>query len=230
MHIQFSSRKYIKILYKITAVLVVVHVILQVLKFAFGHDQIFGLIKLFNLDEENNFPSLFSFMLFLIAAKLAGWITYDAWKKQKRFVWQWTGVSVFLLWFAADEILAIHERWSPVIREMLHTSGLFYYFWQLPYILIFIVMLVFYFPFLKSWSREFCARVFGAAFIFGMGVFVLEALGGWRYSITGPNDVVYMILATIEETCEMVGVIIFIYALLEYARQEIGEVHIEWQK
>ena len=40
------------------------------------------------------------------------------------------------------------------------------------------------------------------------------------------DDFIYMILSTIEETLEMIGMTVLIYSLLEYLRVEIKEIRV----
>lgn len=51
-------------------ILVLAHITGQVTKYVWEHDTAYGLIRLFDLDNENNIPSYFSASLLLVAALL----------------------------------------------------------------------------------------------------------------------------------------------------------------
>jgi len=48
--------------------------------------------------------------------------------------------------------------------------------------------------------------------------------GGRGVRSSGKEDLPYGMIATVEESCEMAGVIVFIYALLRYLADNYGEV------
>ncbi|MGY8769769.1 MAG: hypothetical protein ACKVH8_15225 [Pirellulales bacterium] len=66
-------------------------------------------------------------------------------------------------------------------------------------------------------------------FLFAGGVFVSGAIGIEVLSATiadanGENNLAYACVVTLEEACEMFGVVIFIYALCDYIERDIGSL------
>jgi hypothetical protein len=54
----------------------------------------------------------------------------------------------------------------------------------------------------------------GAVYVGGaLGV---ESISGWQAAAHGEHNLGYHLIVTLEELCEMMGVVLFIYALLDY--------------
>jgi len=62
--------------------------------------------------------------------------------------------------------------------------------------------------------------------IFLTGVLGIELLGAREADLHGTETVVYCLLYTLEEMLEMLGIILFIYALLSHLVQETGPLSI----
>ena len=210
--------------------LLAVHLVLQTLKFAFGHDHVMGLTDMFDLNDENNIPTLFSFFLYVTAAKLLGWIAYESWASHRQLANRWAALSIVFAWLSLDELLALHEGWIAPLRGYFQTSGPMYFIWQLPYVILLAVLCVFCIPLWKSLPKEIRRWIIAAAGIFLSGVIVFESLEGWYWSTLGERqDAAFMLLATAEEVFEMSGLVVLIYALLEYCRLEIRQVNFRWE-
>jgi|GEM_PF-3569335 len=57
--IKINTRKITIFLFAITGVLLITHLTGQIEKHVFDHPSIYGLVPLFNLNNENNIPTLF---------------------------------------------------------------------------------------------------------------------------------------------------------------------------
>lgn len=94
----------------------------------FGRDTIWGLRRLFDLDEENNVPTYFSSLQLLAAAILLGLIACH--EAQIRSPWRWHfGVlAVGFVALSLDEMASIHE--ALLARLGLSLLGdTFYFTW-----------------------------------------------------------------------------------------------------
>lgn len=225
MSVTISSRKIVRGLAVCGGWLVLAHLVMQFLKFNYDHSNVVGLVRFFDLDQERNLPTVFSFGLLLTAAGVLGLIARDAAVNAKPYPARWSGLMILFFWVALDEILCIHEEWLPFLRGYFNTKGLLYYCWQIPYLLVLAVLMFFYFPFIKVLAPV-RRWVIMAGVLYFTGVVVCESLSGLYHYLTGNRgeSIVYMLLTTIEESCEMAGVIVFIYAMLEYARREVKHI------
>ena len=60
-----------------------------------------------------------------------------------------------------------------------------------------------------------------AGAIFVGGAIGVEMLGGHWFVTQGRDNVTYVALQTLEETMEMMGIVVFIYALAEYLDEHL---------
>jgi hypothetical protein len=230
MRLKISSKETVKKLGICIFFLVAIHVAIQMARIGFGYDQLGGLTHVFDLDDEFNIPSLFSLFLFGIVSVLLGLIAHYSEQEKKPYYIQWAGMAVIFFWLGFDEILSIHEPWEPILRSLLHTKGIFYYIWQLPYLIFFLGIISFYIPFWKDLNPKIRLQMIWSAVFYLTAVIVLESLGGRYYALHSLHDPVrdpiYITFSTIEETFEMIGLTIFIHSLLEYIRLEVSKIEI----
>lgn len=119
-----------------------------------------------------------------------------------------------------DEIASIHERWSTPFRIALNTSGFLYHAWVIPYGIILVVFTLIYFRFLMRLTKSIRKLFVVSGTTYVIGALGFELLGGWQNDLFGSNNLTYSILYTCEEFLEMLGIVIFIYALLVYITKQ----------
>ena len=80
-----------------------------------------------------------------------------------------------------------------------------------------------YLPFVFELPKETRNHFLLAGVIFVTGAFGVEMLGAREADLYGYETVTYCVLYSLEEMLEMLGIVLFIYALLSYlARQQGG--------
>jgi hypothetical protein len=115
-----------------------------------------------------------------------------------------------------DEGAVIHEIFSDPLREALNTTGYLTFAWLIVFVPLVILFALFYIRFLfRLPPRTRNLFILAGAIFVGGAVFV-EAVSANRYYLDGGVSFPYLALATVEEFCEMLGVVLFIYALLSY--------------
>ncbi len=184
-------------------------------KFYFGHNYVYGLVPLFDFNKEGNIPTLYSSLALMFASGLL-LIIARAHKKNGAEHLSWLGLSVIFLFLSIDEIASIHEQFGSLIREALNTSGLLYYAWVIPYGAVLLVLAILYFTFLIRLPKNIMILFVISGVTFVSGAIGFELLGGRQHELYGANNITYAIYYTLEEFLEMLGVVIFIYALLTY--------------
>lgn len=202
----------------VAAMLVVIHLSWQLFTYWTGHDYVFGLIRLFHLNQEYNVPSLFSALLLLTAAALLAHIWRHERQRGARDAAKWTVLAVGFLYMAIDEFSAIHELLIFPGRELLgnRSFGLFYYAWVIPAIAIVLVLAWYFLGFLlRLPAKTRLGFIIGGMLYIG-GAIGMELLGGRHHELYGKQNLTYFTYITIEESLEMAGVIVFIHALLQY--------------
>ncbi|RUR83400.1 hypothetical protein ACF3DV_15570 [Chlorogloeopsis fritschii PCC 9212] len=171
---------------------------------------------LFNVDEETNIPSLYSayallvcsILLFLIASakKIAG----------EAYISHWKSLSFIFMALSLDEFMSFHERLIEPLQNSLNTSGFLYYAWVIPGTIFVLIFLLAFLRFITTLPTKIKRLFIIAGTIYVSGAIGMEMLGGYYTNLYGEKNIIYAILTTIEEFLEMLGIVIFIYALMSY--------------
>jgi hypothetical protein len=128
-----------------------------------------------------------------------------------------------------DEAASIHEM-GTALQPVLHTTGYLAYGWVIPgsiFVLIVLVMSLRFLAALPMYTR----RLFlTAGAIYVGGALRIEMLEAQYETLHGRENLTYsLLLQGVEEGMEMVGIIIFLYALSSYLSSYRGEVVIEFR-
>ncbi|MEF3075655.1 hypothetical protein V2P20_11535 [Methylobacter sp. Wu1] len=198
----------------------------QLISYITGDDRLYGFVSLFNVDAEHNIPTFFTVFLLLSAALLLSVITLLERNRTASRVSHWLILSCGFLLMAVDELVSIHERLIKPIRNLLGNGnlGVFYFAW-----VILGIALIFFLAwfFLKFWLRlpaKTRLTFFMAAVIYIGGSIGFEMIGGRYAEVHGLEDLTYKMIATVEESLEMAGIILFIRGLLAYIAESHREV------
>ena len=180
----------------------------------FEHVLVRVLFSLFFIDGEGNLPAIFSTCLFLLNAVLF------------LMVWQaagpagdsqkiWLVLAIVFVFLALDESISIHERLIDPLRQALGATGVFYYAWIIPYGIGVLLLAIVAIP--VFWRMPKRIRFwFGlSAAIYLFAAIGLEMVSGKYLVMMNENkDIVWILMATLEESLEIAGLIILVYALL----------------
>ena len=226
MEIRLEPRKIIRVLIIVVILLTLANIAGQVSILYFKQDSLFGLVPLFNLDYERSIPTFYSAITLLFCAALLAIIANVGKSHAARYPRHWLALSFIFLFLSADEMLALHERLIGPIRAAFHTSGLLYFAWVIPYGVLLLIFLALFHPFWKRLPTFTRRQFLIAGSLYVLGALGFDLLGGYYYDLRGDNirDVVYAILFTTEELLEMAGVILFIYALLQYMQRILPDL------
>ena len=202
----------------------------QLAKYVFGHGNIYGLVRLFYLDSEYNLPSYYSVLLMLCASLLSGAIAVMSRHKSGANCLQWTVLSIGFLLMSYDEAFQVHERLIAPLRTFLDSDslGIFYFAWVIPGIALILSLGLFFRRFLIELPAKTSRRFVVAAFIYIAGLVGVELAGGQYAELQGTSNLTYSMIATIEESLEMAGLIVFVWALLAHYSEHYGEVHVRF--
>jgi hypothetical protein len=203
----------------LSAGLVVIHVVMQMLKYIGGHDVQLGLLPYFNLDAEGNLPSWYAASTLLFCAGLLAIIAQAKQRQQDRYARQWLGLCLIFAFLSLDEATSLHEHLSDPTQALLpsYTTGYFYYAWVIPVACLLPLLGVTYARFLLALPRRFAWRFIVAGIVYVGGAVGVELLGGRSASLQGTETLTYALLVALEEGCEMIGIVIFLSALTAYA-------------
>lgn len=227
MEIKLHPKKIASLLITTVVVIVGAHVCFLILRYQ-GHPHVFGLAQFFDIWKEYNIPNYYSSVT-LFFCSIVLFTIADAHRRfrDKREFYFWAGMAAVFLWLSFDEIIPIHDRLVHPVRNLLNTSGIFYLAWIIPYGIAMVFIGLIYIKFLLRLPKKTRLLFFTAAFIYISGAFGLEMIEGMVFERSGDQRNLTMdILDTLEETMEMVGVVIFIYALLSYIADNLPDFKI----
>lgn len=174
-------------------------------------------IKLFDFNIEKNIPTLYSFLALLFSSILLILITLQNKKNDLKYH-AWLPLSMVFFFLSFDEILELHEHLVHLTRRFLNLSGFGTAYWTIPYIIMIAILFFSLYKFLSKLPKRTFKLFVLAGAIFILGSVGMEILGGRQEEINGKSNVLYVFLYTIEELLEMLGVVIFIYALTSYKK------------
>lgn len=173
----------------------------------------------FNFNGEHNIPAFFSSVI-LITASLLLFLIYQNKHSSYRHTDRkyWLILSIIFLFLAIDENVEFHEQLSRVIRPMLANdlSGLLHWAWVIPYFVAFVAIAVYFMAFVLRLPPFTRSLIFIAGFLFVFAAVGLELVEGYVYTRYGLDHIFNKLLYYLEEFMEMTGIVLFIYALLDY--------------
>ena len=204
-----------RILAVITFVLAAINIAIQFAIYSFGLDEDWFL--LFNMDKEVNIPTLFSVILLLICASLISIISKGYNFKNNKLKKRWATLRGVFIFLTLDEGLQIHELLIiPSIKPML--PAILTIVWVIPYGILAAFALVYFIPILISLPAALKRRTLFSGGIYLLGALGFEMIGSFlvRTGDIRLHGISYGLIVTIEETLEVIGLIIFIHTLLRY--------------
>lgn len=191
------------------------------------HDGFAAATGLFRLNQEQNIPTWYASATLFLAAILLSMIAIIQKMKGAPFVRRWFGLAFIFLFFSVDETATIHELSIVPLRTTFQFEGFLYYSWVVPAALFIMVFAILYARFFLNLDPEIRHLFMVAALIYIGGALGFEMVSGYVRDFE--SFIALALLITIEEFLEMIGVTVFIYALLKYLAGEASNVNIEFK-
>jgi hypothetical protein len=130
----------------------------------------------------------------------------------------WLGLALLFVFLSLDEVAGIHEYPIEPLRQAFDASGYLYYPWVVPAAILVAMLGFSYARFLVRLPRPTRWGFLLAGGLYIAGALGVEMLSGAQASAHGEENLVYALIVTLEEACEMTGVAVFIGVLLAYLR------------
>jgi hypothetical protein len=229
MEIRIEPKKLATTLLWIIAILTVIHSVVLFLYFYWDDDYVYGLVDLFDFDIEGNFPTFYSAVAMLLATGLLALITRANWNRENGHRFYWLLLTFIMLFLTFDEAAAIHETIGGYFEDYLDASGFLYFMWVVPYGVAVGVLGLFFLKFVFALPSQTRNGFIAAGVIFLSGAMGLEVFGAREADLNGVETITYCVLYTFEELLEMLGIVLFIYALACHLTSEFGRVSLVLQ-
>lgn len=218
--ISISPKKIAQVLTVVVIFLVLASVAGQYSRYVLERGQVFGLVQLFNVDEEQNIPTWYSSCALLLCSALLAAIAGSKKIAAHRYAGHWRALSLIFLYLSIDEAASIHEKSVEPLRSSLNTGGFLHFSWVILGFAFVVIVLLAYWRFLLSLPSKTKRLFFIAGGIYLSGTLGMELIGGYYADLYGENNLTYALITHVEELLEMMGIVLFIYTLLSYMRSQ----------
>ena len=227
--LSISLRKVTQVLTSVIIFLSVISLGLHFAATAFGYRGILmGLVKLFDVGKDNNIPTWYSSFALLLCSCVIALIAWTKDINRGRYVLHWKVLSAIFVFLSIDEVAMMHEQSGKLLKvlniDKSSGSG-FPMGWFTVAIPIILVLALTYLKFLAHLPAK-TKLLFGVAgTIFLGGAIGTEMVGKYNFDLYGRSINLTMITA-VEEFMEMLGIVVFLYALLSYLGLYVQEVQV----
>ncbi len=144
-----------------------------------------------------------------------------------KFYLHWIILSIIFMILSLDDSCQLHEQSIRPLRCFFNSSGIFYFAWAIPAILLLFFLFFSYLKFIKNLPTK--TRIL---FLFSGSIYITGAIGGefvGGYYLSSCNlevNLVYKLIANLEEIFEMIGILSFVYTLLDYISLHLTDLRI----
>jgi hypothetical protein len=244
MRCQVTPRSVAGVLLGIVLLLAAAHVVVKGLwGFVFPrynlnyYHYIYGANHFFDIGRGGNLPAYFSTLNKLLAGGLAATLAIGARQSDRerqksrtgRSDYQdwpyWAALAVGFLWLSLDEGAKVHDTLvSHGLNLLWGGTSLASYGWFVIYVPIIVVAAAAFVPFVSRLQRAHRIWLLTGAFVFLGGGLGIEMVESYLHGQGPYSELLVDIAVLIEETLEMIGVVIFNYAFLRCLADEGIEV------
>ncbi|CAM3656346.1 hypothetical protein [Deinococcus frigens] len=216
LFLAFSEGRTVKTLLGITAFLLLagtLSVLAESMPKFLGRDLFTGL---FNLNDESNVPATFTALILLAAALILGVIAWAKRQSRSEEALAWKALTIIFGYLALDEAAQLHERLTSIIRKTTEVTGILHHAWVIPYGILALIVALSFLRFLTHLPSKIRWRVVLAGAIYVFGALGFEMIEGVIVTTLSEDSLLNRLTIVVEEGMEMLGVTLFIGALLSY--------------
>jgi uncharacterized integral membrane protein len=157
--------------------------------------------------------------LLLFCSAVLGIIASSKKRLREPYARHWIFLSIGFLVMSVDETAQFHEALGAKLRTAFDTSGFLMFAWVVPAAAFIAFLAVAYRGFLLELPVMTRRLFILAGAVYVGGAVGLEMLEGKYVSWSASWPAGWILLTTVQETFEIVGLIVFLYALVNYAEQ-----------
>ncbi len=216
MNVAISPKRVTQILTSVILFLTLVHLAAFFLFHYLGYPWLISVQKIFNVTKERNIPTWYASSTLLLSALMLAVIAFAKKKEGASFVLHWTALSFIFIYLSFDEAFVVHEKWSIPLRAYFNAGGFFHYAWVIPAIAFVLIFVLAYLRFLVDLPVSTRRLFLIAGALFVGGAIGLEMFSGYYQSYYGRYNIPFLIIVAAEEFLEMLGIVVFIHALISY--------------
>ena len=167
-------------------------------------------VKIFWLDAEKNLPTLYQSLALGLAAALMLAVARVSPRLLPADRARWKVLAGVFAFMALDENLRFHETLADTSSFHFGAAGL------AMYVPVVVLLALWWLPLLRRLDTRLRNLMLAAAMLYVGGAGGIESLSQLYAGVAGKATPLYVALATLEETLEMAGVAVLVYALLDH--------------
>lgn len=182
---------------------------------------------LLSVDKEQSIPNLYSTLMLIVSSLLFAIIAHASRRAGRPFARHWAALAIVFSWLALDEFASVHELSEPPIRSLLGIrSGPLYFAWVIPAAIAVVIFGIAFVRFVRHLPRPTRHGLLLATILYIGGAMGVEIVGSSYLTAHGLHpDMIYVLMFTVEETLEMLGVAVLVYVLLSYIPIGLPDTH-----
>lgn len=184
------------------------------------------LMHRFDLGFEPSIPNWYSSCALLAAAGLLLLTGLVKRRENDRYYRHWLFLALIFLIMSIDEGVRLHEMIHTVMILWGTWNGLLRFPWVIPAGIFVAILGMCYIPFLRHIEPRTAWRFVVAGGVYIFGVLGMDMLGALVVDNYGDESVYHTVTQLFEELFEMLGIVIFIYALLDHLGRTVGSLQI----
>ena len=181
-------------------------------------------LKLFFLDEEKTIPAWFSSCILWTSG--IGVLVISVLEQDKLFKKYWFIIGLSLFYVSLDEMISLHENGSKIVDSFIFRNIQLPDFlqnaWVIPAMVLVLIFFVYLIPFFANLERQIRLLLYVSASIYLFGAVCCEMFGG--YFLVNSMETFYRFACTLEETLEMIGVVVFFHVISSVALHKYKEL------
>lgn len=182
----------------------------------------YRVFSLLTVDFESSLPTIFNTMLVLLAFVILLMISHHLWRSKSDQVYSWFFLTCSFLLLALDENPTVHQIFSAVFSRYATTGNklAINYAWGMPYGAVVLIFIFFLWRFIMTLPGNIRTGFVISGLIYVVGAIVIGLYGTDVIEVHSHRDPKYILLASFEESLEMLGLTLFIYYLFEFIQIE----------
>jgi hypothetical protein len=205
--VRIPTRPIVRVSFVILTLLAIASLAAGVTRHVIGIEYAGGLVRQFNMDEEANLPTFFS--VAWLAACSGSMLLASAVSRRTGdgLALRWTILGVIFAVMTVDEAAQLHENLMLLIWKVYKPGGMFHYVWVIPGMIFVAVVGAAYLKFLFRLPKPTRYGLIVAGAIYVGGALGMELVSGAYVEVHPTPDLMRFVLNTVEETMEMVGLV-----------------------
>lgn len=207
--------------------LVLGHIAVMIARHGMDHKNLLGMVKMLDVNTEHNLPTWYSVLALLAAAGLLGLIG-SARRRIAGGMWtSWLGLAGLFVFMSIDEATSLHEALNEPMAALTPLAHV-HFPWIFAAGVLVLIVGVLYLRFLFTLPRRTRGLFIASAGLLVGGALLMEVVEEFVATIEqGIDNGPMAVLCGIEESMEMAGIALFIYALLDYLQRQVGPLDIQ---